>query len=136
MAAVIARGDLLMMQSRWRDAAAFYEHAIPILEKSQGAGDALASTVSSLCRVHVELQQPARALAPLERLASKLGEQPPDVRIAIQFTLARALWDTGGDRLRAHELATQALTAAQTLAGARRDDLAHMKQWLANHRVG
>jgi tetratricopeptide (TPR) repeat protein/predicted Ser/Thr protein kinase len=135
MTAVIARGDLLMMQARWREAAAIYEHALPILEKSQGAGDALPGTWSSLCRAYVELQEPARAMAPLERLANKLGEQPPDVRIAIQFTLARALWDTGGDHARAHELATQAFTAAQTVAGARRDDIAQMKRWLANRRV-
>jgi len=63
MSAVIAHGDVLMLQSRWPDAAALYERAIPILEKSQGAGDALASALSSLCRAYVELQQPVRALA-------------------------------------------------------------------------
>jgi serine/threonine-protein kinase len=135
MPAVLARGDLLMLQSRWQDAAAIYERAIPVLEKSQGAGDALASAVSSLCRVRVELQEPARALAPLERLASKLGEQPADVRIAIQFSLARALWNTGGDRARARELATHAFTGARTIADASRDDLAQMQRWLASHRV-
>jgi tetratricopeptide (TPR) repeat protein/predicted Ser/Thr protein kinase len=135
MPAVIARGDLLMLQSRWRDAAALYERAIPILESSQGAGDALASAVSSLCRAQVELQRPARALAPLERLASKLGDQPPELRGAIQQSLARALWDTGGDRARARELATQAWTGARAIADAGRDDRARLERWLASHRV-
>ena len=59
----------------------------------------------------------------------------PDVRIAIQFSLARALWNTGGDRARAHELATHAFSGAQTIADASRDDLAQMQRWLASHRV-
>ena len=53
----------------------------------------------------LDQHRPAEAIAPLER-ALKLA--PEVVRAKVQFTLARALWDSNRDRARARELATQA----------------------------
>jgi eukaryotic-like serine/threonine-protein kinase len=135
MDTLIARGDLLMLQSRWRDAAALYEHALPVVEQSEGTGDEIRDAASQLSRAYVELHEPARARALLERLASTLNDQPPDIRATVDFTLARALWDTGGDRARAHELASRALAGIRGVVTARREDVAQIERWLARHPV-
>jgi tetratricopeptide (TPR) repeat protein/predicted Ser/Thr protein kinase len=134
MRVLVARGDVLMGQARWQDAATLYERAIPPLAKSEGGGDALPSAQINLGRARVELHQAAQALAPLEQLASKPDGLSPDNRAALEFTLARALWDSGGDRTRARTLASGALTRIQDRAGASRDDVAQMQRWLASHR--
>jgi tetratricopeptide (TPR) repeat protein len=131
MSVVAARGELRMLQSRWRDAVALYESAIPVLEKSRGRRVALAGAWSGLCRAYVELQQPDRALTPLERLASKLDELDRGNRTTVEFTLARALWLTGGDRKRARALAEHALTVDRAEAGIY--DTAEIRRWLTSH---
>jgi tetratricopeptide (TPR) repeat protein len=132
---VIAHADGLMLQSRWHDAASRYEHAIPILEKAQGTAEDLAGAVSSLGRAYVELHQPRRALAPLERLESKPDEVPPELRPALELTLARALWDSGGDRRRAHELATRARADGKAVEIAQPGEVAQIERWLASHPI-
>jgi tetratricopeptide (TPR) repeat protein len=134
MYAIAARGDLLMMRARWRDAVGLYEHALPTLETDHDAAEELATTVSQLSRAYVELDQPARALALLDRLAGALDDPAPDVAVAVAFTRARALWDTGGDRARARKLATDALAGLRGVATARPDDATQIERWLAGHR--
>lgn len=134
MSVVAARGELRMLQSRWRDAIVLYEKAIPALEKSRGRRIARASAWSGLCRAYVELQQPDRALAPLKLLASELDELDRGNRASIEFTLARTLWLTGGDRKRARALAEDALTVDRAETG--NDDTAEIQRWLTTHRPG
>jgi tetratricopeptide (TPR) repeat protein/predicted Ser/Thr protein kinase len=129
MSVVAARGELRILQSRWRDAVALYEKAIPALEKSRGRRVALADAWSGLCRAYVELQQPDRALA---LLARKLEALDTGNRATIEFTLARALWLTGGDRKRARALAEDALTVDRAEAGIY--DAAEIRRWLTSHR--
>jgi tetratricopeptide (TPR) repeat protein len=131
----MARADGLMRQSRWHDAASLYEHAIPVVETAQGTTEDLAGAVSSLGRAYVELHQPERARAVLERLDRTPDEVPPELRPARELTLARALWDSGGDRRRAHELATRARADCKTLEVAQPDDLAQIERWLASHPI-
>src|SRR5262249_25020670 len=132
MAVVVARGELRMLQSRWRDAVTLYEKAIPVLEKSRGRRVARASAWSGLCRAYVELQQPDRALAPLKQLASELDELDRGNRPSVEFTLARALWLTSGDRKRAGALAEDALTVGRAEVGIY--DAAEIRRWLTSHR--
>jgi tetratricopeptide (TPR) repeat protein len=132
----VARGDVLLQEARWRDAAALYERVIPRLESSEGADDVLGSSMVNLGRAYLELHAPGRALAPLERAAAKLDGLDPDERVELELGLARALWDTGGDRARAHELARHALADVRAIAGARHDDVVRIERWLASHPVG
>jgi tetratricopeptide (TPR) repeat protein/predicted Ser/Thr protein kinase len=127
-----ARGELRILQSRWRDAVVLYEKAIPVLEKSRGRRVALADAWSGLCRAYVELQQPDRALALLELLARKLEAFDSGNRATIEFTLARALWLTGGDRKRARAFAEDAVTVDRAEAGIY--DAAEIRRWLTSHR--
>jgi hypothetical protein len=130
---VAARADVLMMQSRWREAAALYERALPVFERSEGTQEVLASGRANRCLAYIELHQPRRALAELEHLA--LVSAPPEVRPIIEFALARALWDTRGDHQRAHALAGHALAGLQAIADARREDVSQIERWLTNHRT-
>jgi tetratricopeptide (TPR) repeat protein len=129
-----AVGDSLTLQSRWHDAAQRYEEAIPALHSQPGNPERLAFATANLARIHVELGRPARALASLEQLANKLDAQPPQLRPLIELTLARALWDTGGDRQRACQLAGRARASASTIAGVSRRDLDAIERWPASHR--
>jgi eukaryotic-like serine/threonine-protein kinase len=129
----VARGDLLMRQARWRDARALYEQVLPALSTSQGAGS-LPSARSNLARAYVELHQPARALPSLEQLARNLGALPAHARADIQLTLARALWDSGGDRVRARALGEDALRTLTDAVSPAAIEIAQIKSWLASHR--
>jgi hypothetical protein len=132
---VAQRADLLMLQSRWADAAALYDRVIPRFEASQGAAEPLATSIANRCRASLEMHQPPRGLPQLEQLARTVDAYPREIRVVIEFALARALWDTGGDRKRARELAAQALADIHKVADARRDDVAQIERWLASHRA-
>jgi tetratricopeptide (TPR) repeat protein len=129
----VVRGDLRFRESRWADAAALYEQAIPVLEGAHIVHNEVTVAVIHLGLAGLALHQPARGLPALERLAARLDEVRPDLRVAAEFTLARALWESGRDRKRARELASHALAAAHQLPGAHRDDAAQIERWLAHH---
>ncbi len=131
----VARADLLVRQSQWRDAAVLYEQAIPVLEKAQTAPRELTSAVTNLERAYLELHQPARGMTRLEQLASKLDDVRPNQRVAVELVLARAVWDTGGDRTRARALASDALADLKRIDGTHHEELAQIERWLAGHRV-
>jgi tetratricopeptide (TPR) repeat protein len=133
MWAKIARGDVFMRQSRWAAAAALYEHALPILEKSPGTAETSAGAVAHLGQAYVELHRPARARALLEPLASTLNHQRPEIRTVAEFALARAQWDTGGDRVQARELASRARADIRVAVTSRRQDITQIERWLAGH---
>ena len=135
MLALIERGNLLIRQSRWRDAVALYQQALPELERTQLARKELTTATINRELAFIELRQPARGLPPLEHLAARLDDLRPDLRAAAEFTLARALWDTGGDRRRACALATHALGGINQLDGIHRDDAAPIERWLASHHA-
>jgi serine/threonine protein kinase/tetratricopeptide (TPR) repeat protein len=130
-AAIGARGELLMKRGRWREAAARYERAIPILAAAQGTGDDLASARAGLGAAYLELGQPARALAVLEQIA--LDAPPPDVRGQAELALARAVWDSGGDRARARGFAQRARADLAASPASRPEDVAQTERWLASH---
>jgi tetratricopeptide (TPR) repeat protein len=133
---LVQRGNLLSGQARWRDALALYQQAIPPLERAHFTRREITSAVIHQERGFLALHQPTRGLAALEQLAANLGELRPDLRVAVEFTLARALWDSGGDWRRAHELASHALEDIGDLARTHGDDIAQIERALASHRPG
>jgi hypothetical protein len=80
----------------------------------------------------IELHQPARGRAALEELAGKLDQLRPDLRIAAEWTLSRALCASGGDRTRAGELARHAQAESDRI-GARRDEVMRIRRWASHH---
>jgi ATP/maltotriose-dependent transcriptional regulator MalT len=110
-----------------------YRRAIPILRRSQGAADQFASAVFGLARTDVELGAPARARAALEPLIGSLDQRSDADRVAALFTLARALWDSGGDRRQAHALAVRANAEAAGAAELLPGEAARIERWLVSH---
>lgn len=76
--------------------------------------------------------RPREALPPLER-ASRIGERAqvdPATLAKIRFGLARALWDTGGDRRRAIALARTSRDALASSGGRQAPDVREIEAWL------
>jgi tetratricopeptide (TPR) repeat protein len=133
MNVIAALADSRALQSRWREAAALYEQAIPALQRRPGLHKQLGITETSYARVLIELHQPSRAIASLERLARTREQQRPQLRPMIDLTLARALWESGGDRQRACQLASDAHASAMQTTGMSPRDLEQIENWLASH---
>ena len=134
MLARAERGGLLVRQARWREALAVYDRISSVLETSVIIRKDIARAIVGRAIALIELHQARRGLPALEKLASKLDEVRPDLRGEIEFTLARALWDSGG-RARARLLADHARAGLEAAGGAHRDELSRIERWLARHRV-
>jgi predicted Zn-dependent protease len=124
---------MLISQSRWRQAAARYERVVPVFEVAQGSDDGRQEARVNLARAYIELRQPVRALEVLEPLVHQLDEQPWQWRGDIRFMLARALWDSGRDHTRAHELAT--IARPELVRAAKAREVENLDRWLASHRT-
>lgn len=126
-------GGWQLEQGKASAALASYQQAIQHREASVALPEHpdLVGALAGLGRSHVELRAPREALAPLER-ALKLSASPrvaPRVAANLRFDLARALWETNGDRERARQLATEARDI-YTRAG-REQDVRAVNAWLA-----
>jgi eukaryotic-like serine/threonine-protein kinase len=126
----LARGDLQLRQSRWVDALALYERALPSFDEANSY-ESRTRALTHRGLAQLELRRFAPAIASLEqaRLGARATLAPGD-RGAQDFALARALWDGGGDRARARQLAA---SAATELAGKPRE-LAEVTAWQARNR--
>jgi predicted Zn-dependent protease len=129
----VVLGDILIAQSQWRQAVTHYHRLLPSLENAQDRGDAIEDVRVNLALAYIELHEPAHALAALGPLLGHVDTEPPAWRGNIHFMLARATWDSGGDRKRAHELATAA--RADLVGAAQSDEVTKIDRWLASHRV-
>ncbi|HYH96080.1 tetratricopeptide repeat protein, partial [Hyalangium sp.] len=90
----------------------------------------LANPLLALGEVLLAQARPAAALAPLERALTLAPEG--HIRAAMQFALARALWDARPpERTRAVTLATQARDYWKGIGMA--SEVATASQWLAAH---
>jgi tetratricopeptide (TPR) repeat protein/predicted Ser/Thr protein kinase len=131
----VLRGEVLMRQARWKDAAALFERTLPLVADSPVAGETLIGAQVNLAKAYVELGRPAKAIPILDRLAAGIDRLPPHGRVALEFTLAQALWSSGRDRKRARTLAAHALAAYREIEGAPPDQIAEIERWLARHRL-
>jgi len=84
----------------------------------------------------VELGRAAEAIAPLER-AIKIAEpsQKASDLARPRFALARALWDSGGDRARATDPAKQARAGFAAEGPNEKRRMARMKAWFTAKRI-
>jgi tetratricopeptide (TPR) repeat protein len=105
------RGEILCALGRQRDARQSFERARIIWERELGLDDRnLAYALTGIGLTYLGENDAASALAPLER-AFKIREAhevEPSRRAETRFALARALWETNRDRMRARALAEQA----------------------------
>jgi tetratricopeptide (TPR) repeat protein len=125
------RGIVARLEKRYDDAQRDFERAIEIDTAALGKDNPDASdAMTELARVHLERGQAKKAVPLLERalvLDKDLGaSQLAEPRLA----LAQALWQTGGDRARAAELAKEARAFYERLP-ARRVEVGEIEDWLA-----
>ena len=129
-------GDLYRLQGKYDEAEAWCQRTIPAFERAFGQSHTfLAAAVSCVAQTEVDRKRPARALPWLER-AKKIWDAHPGGdpnAYAVDFALARALWDTSGDRARARALA---LRARERFAATGAKGAPHVREidaWLAAH---
>jgi tetratricopeptide (TPR) repeat protein len=134
-AALSVLATALCGQKEYAQAAALQERALAIAEQAFGLDHAqTAAALEGLGQARIGLHDAKGAVAVLERayaLLEKLHENPTE-RGECAFELARALWDSGGDRARALRLAEEArsLCAENGQAAA---TLKEVERWQAAH---
>ncbi|HEX8702001.1 MAG TPA: tetratricopeptide repeat protein [Myxococcaceae bacterium] len=134
---VYSLADALRMQGRLAEALPHYEHAatlqIAIKEDRQGMWGA---TLLGLGRAYLDLRRPGDAVGPLSQLvASQENTHISRMMGAVsRFFLAQALWDSGGDRQRARQLATEARALADPADPANARFLKDLDAWLARNK--
>ena len=131
----LAMGDVQLRSHHLKQALDLYQRALPVLVKADGpTHPAVANALTSIGMTLVEQGRAARAIAPLERAAAIPPDGlAPDLRGARDFALARAVWQTGGDRARARHLAATARGELQQAGAGHADEVAEIARWLAAH---
>ncbi|MEM9452893.1 MAG: serine/threonine-protein kinase [Myxococcota bacterium] len=134
-------GNLLYHQQAYEDAALHYQRALKILQEVLPADHPhQAWPILGLAKVGLVQGRFEEAREYAERalvIRDKAGVAA-ELLAEVRFMLARALWNEGGERLRARALAEQAHDA---WASADADDehtreyLAEVRQWLTQHPV-
>ena len=123
-----AQNDSMSSRS---DALASFERARVIWERELGLDDRnLAFALTGIGATYLAEGDAASALAPLER-AFKIREAhevDPARRADTRFALARSLWETNRDRVRARALAEQAKEGYATSAA--KPKVAEVDSWL------
>ena len=132
------KGESLDKLGRHEEARAAYRQALSIEERAYGADSTIvAYTLAGMGQSYLSEHRPAAAVAPLERAWRIRDLHENDVALVAEtsFALARALWESGGDRDRALRLATSAHKAyLQRPAFASRAD--DVTRWLAARHPG
>ena len=123
----------LVAQGKLTDALAHSQRDVAILDKTGKDNPRLPTAQMQLAEIELALGHPAIAAPAAERglaMSEAQGDDAePNELARLRFALARALWDTGGDRERARKLAEQA-EAGQPDAGRKSE----VTKWLASHR--
>ncbi len=123
-----------------------HARARELFERSIALGDAtlgpahpeVARPLSHFGSMLVDTQHPAEAVDHLQRAEAIFGETVGDDHAdtaGVRFDLARALWDSGGDRARARTLARQALAAAEKAGPEAALEQAEYGAWLSGHTL-
>ena len=128
------RGEILNALGRSRDARASFEKARIIWERELGLDNRnLAYALTGIGASYLSEGDASNAIVPLERAFKirEAHETDPSRRGETRFALARALWDSGRDHLRARSLAEQA-RASYTEAELE-TNVAEVNSWLQLH---
>jgi eukaryotic-like serine/threonine-protein kinase len=124
----------LATMGKYSDALVDSQQDVAILEKNGKGNPRLPGAQIQLAEIHLALGHAAAALPIAERgVANELAQGSDADRDELatgRFALARALWDTNGDRARARSLAEQAMEG-QDDAGKR----AEIAGWLDKHSL-
>jgi tetratricopeptide (TPR) repeat protein len=130
------RGEILDALGRHREARASFERARVIWEREFGLDDRnLAYALTGIGGSYLAEGDPVNALAPLER-AFKIREAHEidwPRRAETRFALARALWESNRDRVRARALAEQAKEGYAKGPGGTKAKVAEVEGWLRGH---
>jgi tetratricopeptide (TPR) repeat protein/predicted Ser/Thr protein kinase len=104
------RGEALNALGRPADALPLFRRALEVWGPLGADSPVLAYPLTGLGRALILEGRAGEAIAPLNRaLALRVAAKDARVRLGeTRFALARALWDAGGDRKRAHALGTAA----------------------------
>jgi eukaryotic-like serine/threonine-protein kinase len=128
----LAVAETLLAKQRHADAREQLERAHRSLENAPGVQRGqLARTLTALAQSHLGMQEPAAALAPARGAVAiwdSLASKDPAAGWA-RFVLAQSLWETGGDRARALQMAREARASLDAPASSAR--LAAVDAWLA-----
>jgi eukaryotic-like serine/threonine-protein kinase len=129
-------GVLYGERGEWALAQRHLERAVALIEPVGAEHPVLGHALSDLGQMWLDQHLPERAIEPLERAVRIFDEKDraASVEGSARFGLARALWETGGDRDRATTLARQAredyVRAGDSDVAAQ---LARIEDWLARH---
>jgi tRNA A-37 threonylcarbamoyl transferase component Bud32/tetratricopeptide (TPR) repeat protein len=128
------RGEILNALGRYRDARGAFESSRIIWERELGLEHRnLGYVLTGIGESYLGERDPVSALAPLERAwRIREAKETDPWRGVTRFALARALWDSDRDRLRALELAVSA-RESYARAGDKRK-LADIDAWLEARR--
>jgi len=134
--------ETLDRMGRHEEARAGYRRALAIEERGYGADSTnLAYPLTGLGLSYLADRHPEAALGPLERANRLRAVHEPDPLLVAetQFALARALWESGGDRARAVRLAETAekLYGDKPMFAARTAErIAEIDRWLDSRNRG
>ena len=130
-------GDTLVAEKKYGDAIPFYQRALGIAAKAFDANNPDAVyPLFGLGSCQLGLGH-AREAVPLLERANALSQKTtidPQVMLDLQFTLGRALWDSGRDRARAVAMVQSVHRAVAKDADP--DTLEELQTWLSTHRTG
>lgn len=130
-----AVATLMMRQGRAAEAVAIFTDHVELLDKQLDPKiSLLATTLYGLGGAHLAAGDADKALPVGERALEILRRNPGSAHDAAlaKWVVARAVWETGGDKARALQLAREAHSAlAETIE---RQRTAEIAEWLAAHQ--
>jgi tetratricopeptide (TPR) repeat protein len=132
-------GDLDVELSRPMEAIAHYRAALELIDREPegDAGGLEQSVLGGLGETLTNLGRASEAVPLLERSLARIGARKLDPMVIAhtRFTLAVALWQSGGDRARALELARAARDDYAGAASPHAREIARVQAWLGGKRI-
>jgi eukaryotic-like serine/threonine-protein kinase len=128
------KAELLFRLGRIEEARRQFDRALKLVREYPDGAGALAGALDGLGEIELAKGHPRAAIPHLERALRAYGRNALATALAAntRFSLAQALWASGGDRQRARQLATE---ARETFAsGNRLKREREVATWLAGHR--
>lgn len=127
-------GNVCNLQGRYEEALLFLLEALAIEERTLGADHpTVAEEITAIADIERRLGRHQAALRRLERALRMIEnlELEPGITARTHFALAEAIWDTGGSRERAVQLARRARADLAPFADDEGALLADIDHWLA-----